>query len=130
MVHVYRFEVLKVWVRFRFNDFKFNGSGSVRVDQKKRFLAVRGSGSGSVRLPAFQRCFVSSPTVVKRTNAVSHPGCLGINGLGEWNTRGVFFPREWKWTKRGFITAIIRNITTTFLWRSDCGRSHRWEALH
>ena len=32
MVHVYRFEVLKVWVRFRFNDFKFKrfrfGSGS------------------------------------------------------------------------------------------------------
>ena len=28
-----------------------NGSGSVRVHRKKRFLPVRGSGSGSIRLP-------------------------------------------------------------------------------
>ena len=28
-----------------------NGSGLFRVHQKKRFLPVRGSGSGSVRLP-------------------------------------------------------------------------------
>ena len=31
-----------------------NGSGSVRVHRKKKgFLPVRGSGSGSVRLPGF-----------------------------------------------------------------------------
>ena len=32
-----------------------NGSGSVRVHQKKRFLPVRGSGSGWVQLPASSR---------------------------------------------------------------------------
>ena len=46
---------VKVRVRFRFNSFKIKwfrfGSGS---PEKKRFLPVRGSGLGSVRLPA---CF-------------------------------------------------------------------------
>ena len=32
-----------------------SGSGSVRVHRKKRFLPVRGSGSGSVRLPGIGR---------------------------------------------------------------------------
>ena len=41
-VQVHRFEILKVLVRFRFND------SSVRVHQKKRFLPVL--GSGAVRL--------------------------------------------------------------------------------
>ena len=32
-----------------------NGLGSVRVHQKERFSSVRGSDSGSVRLPGYNR---------------------------------------------------------------------------